>query len=250
MEIGLSTLVWVLLILIVIKFWRNIVNLIGGLVWFGVFILIAIFIITNFTTLNIDKYVDIGFYDDIRRGDSDYLVEKKDTAFDSALKLKDDINTIGTEDDAFKKEEESAESAEGGTGTGDDESSVSNTESVESMSHSQVSSITESNLNFNDESKGKEDLDTLDSESEQEANKSKEDSEGVTEEGLEELEGDKQGGLVSYDEVDSYLSKIGGGMNEDTKNLVRNLSPYVTWKYSDGDWNIESTSEGIIIEEL
>src|SRR5699024_9885329 len=133
MEIGLSTLVWVLIILVVIKFWRNIVNLIGGLVWLGVFVLIAIFIITNFTTLNIDKYVDISFYDDLRRGETEYLVEKKDTAFDSALKMKDDINTIGTEDDAFKEQEDVTE--------------------VEVSSASSVRSIEESNLNFNDESK-------------------------------------------------------------------------------------------------
>lgn len=224
MEIGLSTLVWVLIILVVIKFWRNIVNLIGGLVWFGVFILIAIFIITNFTTLNIDKYVDISFYDDLRRGDTEYLVEKKDTAFDSALKMKDDINTIGTEDDAFKEPEDVTE--------------------VEVSSASSVRSIEESNLNFNDESKGatpegepEGELGDKEGETKSETN-SKETKEGI------------EGGLIGYDTVDTYLEELGGAMSEDTKNLVRNLSPYVSWKYSDGDWRIESTSEGIIIEEL
>lgn len=224
MEIGLSTLVWVLIILVVIKFWRNIVNLIGGLVWFGVFILIAIFIITNFTTLNIDKYVDISFYDDLRRGETEYLVEKKDTAFDSALKMKDDINTIGTEDDAFKEQEDVTE--------------------VEVSSASSVRSIEESNLNFNDESKGatpegepEGELGDKEGETKSETN-SKETKEGI------------EGGLIGYDTVDTYLEELGGAMSEDTKNLVRNLSPYVSWKYSDGDWRIESTSEGIIIEEL
>lgn len=224
MEIGLSTLVWVLIILVVIKFWRNIVNLIGGLVWLGVFVLIAIFIITNFTTLNIDKYVDISFYDDLRRGDTEYLVEKKDTAFDSALKMKDDINTIGTEDDAFKEQEDVTE--------------------VEVSSASSVRSIEESNLNFNDESKGatpegepEGELGDKEGETKSETN-SKETKEGI------------EGGLIGYDTVDTYLEELGGAMSEDTKNLVRNLSPYVSWKYSDGDWRIESTSEGIIIEEL
>lgn len=224
MEIGLSTLVWVLIILVVIKFWRNIVNLIGGLVWLGVFVLIAIFIITNFTTLNIDKYVDISFYDDLRRGDTEYLVEKKDTAFDSALKMKDDINTIGTEDDAFKEQEDVTE--------------------VEVSSASSVRSIEESNLNFNDESKGatpeeepEGELGDKEGETKSETN-SKETKEGI------------EGGLIGYDTVDTYLEELGGAMSEDTKNLVRNLSPYVSWKYSDGDWRIESTSEGIILEEL
>lgn len=224
MEIGLSTLVWVLIILVVIKFWRNIVNLIGGLVWLGVFVLIAIFIITNFTTLNIDKYVDISFYDDLRRGETEYLVEKKDTAFDSALKMKDDINTIGTEDDAFKEQEDVTE--------------------VEVSSASSVRSIEESNLNFNDESKGatpegepEGELGDKEGETKSETN-SKETKEGI------------EGGLIGYDTVDTYLEELGGAMSEDTKNLVRNLSPYVSWKYSDGDWRIESTSEGIIIEEL
>lgn len=224
MEIGLSTLVWVLIILVVIKFWRNIVNLIGGLVWLGVFVLIAIFIITNFTTLNIDKYVDISFYDDLRRGETEYLVEKKDTAFDSALKMKDDINTIGTEDDAFKEQEDVTE--------------------VEVSSASSVRSIEESNLNFNDESKGatpegepEGELGDKEGETKSETN-SKETKEGI------------EGGLIGYDTVDTYLEELGGAMSEDTKNLVRNLSPYVSWKYSDGDWRIESTSEGIILEEL
>lgn len=232
MEIGLSTLVWVLIILVVIKFWRNIVNLIGGLVWLGVFVLIAIFIITNFTTLNIDKYVDISFYDDLRRGETEYLVEKKDTAFDSALKMKDDINTIGTEDDAFKEQEDVTE--------------------VEVSSASSVRSIEESNLNFNDESKGatpegepEGELGDKEGETQSET-KSETESETKSKETKEGIEG----GLIGYDTVDTYLEELGGAMSEDTKNLVRNLSPYVSWKYSDGDWRIESTSEGIILEEL
>lgn len=224
MEIGLSTLVWVLIILVVIKFWRNIVNLVGGLVWFGVFILIAIFIITNFTTLNIDKYVDISFYDDLRRGETEYLVEKKDTAFDSALKLKDDINTIGTEDDAFKEQEDVTE--------------------VEVSSASSVRSVEESNLNFNDESKG------ATPEEEPEGELGDKEGETQTETKSKETKEGIEGGLIGYDTVDTYLEELGGAMSEDTKNLVRNLSPYVSWKYSDGDWRIESTSEGIVIEEL
>lgn len=223
MEIGLSTIVWIALILLIVRYWRNIFNLLGGLVYLGLFVLLLIFLVTNFTTLNIDKYVDISFYDELRRGDEEFLVEHKDNAFEKALEAKDGINSIGTEDDVFKDKE-----------------------SIEKVS-SYVTSIEDSQLNFNDESKGNEG--NINSEDQKEVETTTESEEEDKTETKETKEDKNVEGLIAYSDIDEYLETEGKDMSEDTKNLVRNLSPYVSWKYSDGEYDIESTKEGVSISK-
>lgn len=224
MEIGLSTIVWIALILLLVKFWRNIFNAIGGLIYLGIVVLIGIFLVTNFTTLNIDKYVDISFYDELRRGDDEFLVEHKDNAFENALKAKDGINSIGTEEDVFKDKED-----------------------LDKVS-SYVTTIEDSQINFNDESKGNEgSKEGVKEDTKEEDKVNDEDGVEGKKEVKEETKSDE--GLISYSDIDNYLETTGKGMSEDTKNLVRNLSPYVSWKYNDGEYEIESTKDGVKISK-
>ena len=192
MTIGISTVIWVLLILIVIYFWRNIVNLIGGLVYLLVIVFIALFLVMNFTDLNIKPPE---FYTEIRKGNTDYLVEKKDTAFD-----KDGIgeNTTGV----------------------------------------LITSIKDSQLNFSDESRSKDLEEGNDKDKDKSKGKSKEIK--ATKEPLKE-------GLIPYENIPEYLEN--SNMDESTKKLVLNLSPYVKWEYVSEEYHIESTKEGVLIEE-
>lgn len=232
MEIGLSALVWIAIIFIIIRYWKNIFNFIGGLIYLFIVILIGLFLVLNFTNLNLDRYIDLSFYDDIRQDSGGYLVEKKDNAFDKAIETKDKINNIGNEEEVSDTVEDEVDNKENNKGTETDEG---NNDSNEGFSN--VTTVEESNINFNDESREEEGEDEDNSE---EVN----DSEEVEEEEEEVKEGKATDeGVVPYKDLDSYLETI--DMKEDTKNLVRNLSPYVTWEYDDGEWTVESTKEGV-----
>lgn len=212
MTIGISTIIWVLLILIVIYFWRNIVNLIGGLVYLLVIVFIALFLVMNFTDLNIKPPE---FYTEIRKGNTDYLVEKKDTAFDKALETKDKINNLDSE--VINEDKD---------GIGENTSVVL------------ITSIKDSQLNFSDESRSKDLEEGNDKDKGKSKGKSKENKE--TKEPLKE-------GLIPYENIPEYLEN--SDMDESTKKLVLNLSPYVKWEYVSEEYHIESTKEGVLIEE-
>lgn len=212
MTIGISTVIWVLLILIVIYFWRNIVNLIGGLVYLLLIVFIALFLVMNFTDLNIKPPE---FYTEIRKGNTDYLVEKKDTAFDKALETKDKINNLDSE--VINEDKD---------GIGENTSVVL------------ITSIKDSQLNFSDESRSKDLEEGNDKDKGKSKGKSKEIKE--TKEPLKE-------GLIPYEKIPEYLEN--SKMDESTKKLVLNLSPYVKWEYVSEEYHIESTKEGVLIEE-
>ena len=216
MSIGISTVIWVLLILIVIYFWRNIVNLIGGLVYLLVIVFIALFLIMNFTDLNIKPPE---FYTEIRKGNTDYLVEKKDTAFEKALETKDKINNLDSE----------VIQEDGVVGDKEDNTGVL------------ITSIEDSQLNFSDESRsdGLEGKDKgKDGDKNEGKGKGKENK--ATKEPLKE-------GLIPYEKIPEYVEN--SDMDESTKKLVLNLSPYVKWEYVSEEYHIESTKEGVLIEE-
>lgn len=252
MDIGLGTIVWVAIILIFIRYWKNIFNLIGGAIYLVAIVILFLFVILNFTNLPIERFVNLDFYDEIREDSGGYLVEKKDNAFESALEAKDSINSLNdenatteeetTQDDKDNKDDTDNEGAMEEEDKGEEgEKGVENSKGV-GKTLTNTSSIEESNINFNDESQ-----DNTESESEEreEGSGTKEEN-GDNKEESKSTEGIGKEELVPYGELDDYLGTI--EMREDTKNLVKNLSPYVTWEYDDGEWLVESTKEGVKLE--
>lgn len=206
LEIGLSILVWVAIALILVKFWRNILNLIGGFVYLVAVLLVIVFILVNFTNFNVDEYVDLTFYDKVRQGDTEYLIEQRDIFLGHARDAVDVINSLD----------------------GDSTTNHVDTESYEAIESPIFPIIMPVELS------------DIDMGYVQAAEKPVENSDTKTLD-VVKYEGDTT--TVKYREVEQFLNGV--SMREDTQQLVRHLSPHIEWQYGDGEWLIHSHRGGI-----
>lgn len=96
-SLGLSTLVYILIGAIIIRYWQQIFNLIGGVLYLVLFIILAIFMLNTFTDFNLGNKVDIGWYNRLTNEKEDYLIEKKDDTFKKVGEVKKGIDSLDEE---------------------------------------------------------------------------------------------------------------------------------------------------------
>lgn len=96
-SLGLSTLVYILIGAIIIRYWQQIFNLIGGVLYLVLFIILAIFMLNTFTDFNLGNKVDIGWYNRLTNEKEDYLIEKKDDTFKKVDEIKKGIDDLDSE---------------------------------------------------------------------------------------------------------------------------------------------------------
>lgn len=102
-SLGLSTLVYILIAAILIRYWKQIFNLIGGVLYLVLFIIMAIFMLNTFTDFNLGNKIDIGWYNRLTTEKEDYLIEKKDDTFNKVGEVKEGIDALDS--DSKGKEE-------------------------------------------------------------------------------------------------------------------------------------------------
>lgn len=205
--IGLSTLVYILIAVIIFRYWKNIVNAIGGLVYLLLFVILAIFMLNTFTNFNLGNKIDIGWYNRLTSEKEDYLIEKKDETFKKAEDFKKSVDNLDEDistETPFKK---------------------TTTENKNE------------NVNFEDESKNNS------SDTSKKDNKSIK----INKTDNKNKKTMRKNGTIhiKYNEVDKFIKENKYKLNEDELDLIKGLSPYVDWKYDSDRINIKSNKNGI-----